>query len=132
MEKTSPNQKSGQKAWQIILEAVLAIAFFGMCMFFWRIIRPGVLKNVFAEEYPAETTAAPQGEIEMPVAFSEYNGKITYVSGNTPMPEPEPTFADKLKSNLLTIIIGIVAIAEGAVLFKSKRKAKAEEELIDG
>jgi len=49
-----------------------------------------------------------------------------------PMPEPEPTFADKLKSNLLTIIIGIVAIAEGAVLFKSKRKAKAEEELIDG
>ena len=49
-----------------------------------------------------------------------------------PMPEPEPTFVDKLKSNLLTIIIGIVAIAEGAVLFKSKRKAKAEEELIDG
>jgi len=49
-----------------------------------------------------------------------------------PMPEPEPTFVDKLKSNLLTIIIGIVAIAEGAVLFRSKRKAKAEEELIDG
>jgi hypothetical protein len=33
---------------------------------------------------------------------------------------------------LLTIIIGIVAIAEGAILFKSKRKEKAEEELIDG
>ena len=49
-----------------------------------------------------------------------------------PMPEPEPTFVDKLKSNLLTIIIGIVAIAEGVVLFRSKRKAKAEEELIDG
>ena len=49
-----------------------------------------------------------------------------------PMPEPEPTFAEKLKSNLLTIIIGIVAIAEGAILFKSKRKEKAEEELIDG
>ena len=49
-----------------------------------------------------------------------------------PMPEPEPTFVDKLKSNLLTIIVGIVAIAEGAVLFRSKRKAKAEEELIDG
>lgn len=49
-----------------------------------------------------------------------------------PMPEPEPTFAEKLKSNLLTIIIGIVAIAEGAILFKGKRKAKAEEELIDG
>ena len=32
------------------------------------------------------------------------------------------TFAEKLKSNLLTIIIGIVAIAEGAILFKSKRK----------
>ena len=49
-----------------------------------------------------------------------------------PMPEPEPTFAEKLKSNLLTMIIGIVAIAEGAILFKSKRKEKAEEELIDG
>ena len=49
-----------------------------------------------------------------------------------PMPEPEPAFAEKLKSNLLTIIIGIVAIAEGAILFKSKRKEKAEEELIDG
>ncbi len=49
-----------------------------------------------------------------------------------PMPEPEPSFADKLKSNLLTIVIGIVAIAEGAVLFRGKRKAKAEEELIDG
>ncbi|MBQ8899810.1 MAG: hypothetical protein IJY72_02530, partial [Akkermansia sp.] len=41
-----------------------------------------------------------------------------------PMPEPEPTFVDKLKSNLLTIIIGIVAIAEGTVLCRSKRKAK--------
>lgn len=49
-----------------------------------------------------------------------------------PMPEPEPTFVEKLKSNLLTIIIGIIAIAEGVVLFKGKRKAKAEEELIDG
>ncbi len=49
-----------------------------------------------------------------------------------PMPEPEPTFTDKLKSNLLTIVVSIVAIAEGAVLFRSKRKAKAEEELIDG
>ena len=49
-----------------------------------------------------------------------------------PMPEPEPTFVDKLKSNLLTIVVGIIAIAEGAVLFKSRRKAKAEEELIDG
>ena len=49
-----------------------------------------------------------------------------------PMPDPEPTFVDQLKSNLLTIIVGIIAIAEGAILFKGKRKAKAEEELIDG
>ncbi len=49
-----------------------------------------------------------------------------------PMPEPEPTFTDNLKSNLLTIVIAIIAIVEGAVLFRNKRKAKAEEELIDG
>lgn len=46
--------------------------------------------------------------------------------------EPEPTFVDKLKTHLLTIIVAIVAIAEGIILFRGKRKAKAEEELIDG
>lgn len=49
-----------------------------------------------------------------------------------PEPEPEPTFVDTLKNNLLTILVAIIAIVEGAVLFKNKRKAKAEEELIDG
>ena len=91
MEQPSSKQKKGRKVWQVILEAVLAIAFFGACMFIWKTVRPGVLKSVFAEEYPSETTEMPVGETDLPVTFSEYNGNIAYVSGNTPMPAPDPT-----------------------------------------
>lgn len=75
-------------------------------------------------------------EVIMDEPFSsEIGPAIDYSAMMDPMisePEPEPTFVDNLKSHLLTIIIAIVAIAEGAVLLKGKRKAKAEEELIDG
>jgi hypothetical protein len=87
------------------------------------------------EEEPVVVVTPPVPEpTPVPVAEPEPTPapELTPVPPPVPMPEPEPTFAEKLKSNLLTIIIGIVAIAEGAILFKSKRKEKAEEELIDG
>jgi len=44
--------------------------------------------------------------------------------------EPKEPFGDKVKRNLVSIILGVVVIGEGVALFRMKRKQKAEEELM--
>ena len=47
-------------------------------------------------------------------------------------PIPEPGLLDKLKQHWLPIVLGIVIVVQAIILIRIKRKAKAEEELIDG
>ncbi|MDO4852757.1 MAG: hypothetical protein Q4A88_04965, partial [Clostridia bacterium] len=85
MEQYSPKKK--RSAWHIVLEAILAIAFFGACMYGWSRVRPSVLHTVFAEEFPTESPTMPPLE-QAPVAYSAYNEDILFVSEGTPVPTP--------------------------------------------
>lgn len=70
-------------------------------------------------EIPVSMEVGPMIEYDMPDDFG-------------PMPEPEKESPLKaVKDNLLTILVGLIAIVEGAVLFKNNRKKKAEEELLN-
>ncbi len=47
-------------------------------------------------------------------------------------PIEEPGLLDKLKQHWLPIVLALVIVVQGVILFRIKKKAKAEEELIDG
>ena len=72
-------------------------------------------------------------EASMEVPFSiEIGPEIVYepIMPEMPIEPPKETFASKIKNHLLDIILVAVIIAQGAMLFKIKRKEKAEEELM--
>ena len=41
-----------RKAWHIVLEVILSIAFFGACMYGWYVFRPRVISAFYPKEYP--------------------------------------------------------------------------------
>jgi hypothetical protein len=47
-------------------------------------------------------------------------------------PAEQPGLLDKLKQHWLVIVLGAVILVQAIVLIRIRRKAKAEEELIDG
>lgn len=49
-----------------------------------------------------------------------------------PMVEPQSSFADKVKENLVVIGMGLVIVVLAAIIIRDKRKAKADEELMNG
>ena len=64
---------------------------------------------------------------------SEIGPMIEYEPVDMPVePLEEPGLLDKLGKHWLTIVLAIVIIAQAVVLFRIRKKAKAEEELIDG
>jgi len=70
--------------------------------------------------------------MEIPIS-SEIGPAIDYGEMEGPMePIEEPGLIDKLKQHWLPIVLGAVILLQAIVLFRMKRKAKAEEELIDG
>lgn len=78
---------------------------------------------------------ADNQNVSMEIPFScEIGAAIDY--GNmTDLPmEPieEPGLLDKLKQHWLPILLGVIILLQAVVLIRIKRKAKAEEELIDG
>ena len=68
------------------------------------------------------------------IPFScEIGPMIEYEPVDMPMePIEEPGLLDQLRQHWLPLVLGLVIIAQGVVLFRMKKKAKAEEELIDG
>lgn len=70
--------------------------------------------------------------LEIPFSC-EIGPMIEYEPVDMPMePIEEPGLLDQLRQHWLPLVLGIVIIAQGVVLFRMKKKAKAEEELIDG
>jgi hypothetical protein len=70
--------------------------------------------------------------LEIPFSC-EIGPMIEYEPTDMPMePIEEPGLLDKLRANWLPIVLGLVIVAQGIILFRMKKKAKAEEELIDG
>ena len=70
--------------------------------------------------------------LEIPFSC-EIGPMIEYEPTDMPMePIEEPGLLDKLRANWLPIVLGLVIVAQGVILFRMKKKAKAEEELIDG
>lgn len=70
--------------------------------------------------------------LELPFSC-EIGPMIEYEPTDLPTDEfEEPGILDKLSQHWLTIILAMVIIAQAIFLFRIKRKAKAEEELIDG
>lgn len=64
---------------------------------------------------------------------SEIGPMIEYEPVDMPVePIEEPGLLDKLGQHWLTLVLAIVIIAQAVVLFRIRKKAKAEEELIDG
>ena len=63
----------------------------------------------------------------------EIGPMIEYEPVDMPMePIEDPGLLDQLRQHWLPLVLGLVIIAQGVVLFRMKKKAKAEEELIDG
>lgn len=121
---------------------------------------PGKEENVFylgtfnageSNEYSASIIPEEEGVLEgtiqmsyidadnqnamLEIPFScEVGPMIEYEPVDVPMdiPMEEPGLLDKLAQNWLTIVLAVVIIAQGVILFRMKKKAKAEEELIDG
>ena len=76
---------------------------------------------------------ADNQNVSMQIPFSsEIGPAIDYSSMEEPMPMPEPTLLDKLKQHWLPILLSIVILIQLVVFIRMKRKAKADEELIDG
>ena len=77
---------------------------------------------------------ADNQSVSMEIPFSsEIGAAIDYSQMEVPMePMPEPGLLDKLKQYWLPIVLGVVILVQAIVLIRIKRKAKAEEELIDG
>ena len=77
---------------------------------------------------------ADNQEVSMEIPFSiEIGPAIDYGDMTEPMePIPEPGLLEKLKQHWLPIVLGIVIVVQAIILIRIKRKAKAEEELIDG
>ena len=70
--------------------------------------------------------------LEIPFSC-EIGPMIEYEPVDMPMePIEEPGLLDQLRQHWLPLVLGLVIIAQGVVLFRMKKKAKAEEELIDG
>lgn len=90
----------------------------------------GVLSGSVAMSY----IDADNQEVSMEIPFSiEIGPAIDYGDMTEPMePIPEPGLLDKLKQHWLPIVLGIVIVVQAIILIRIKRKAKAEEELIDG
>ena len=90
----------------------------------------GVLSGSVAMSY----IDADNQEVSMEIPFSiEIGPAIDYGDMTEPMePIPEPGLLDKLKQHWLPIVLGIVLVVQAIILIRIKRKAKAEEELIDG
>lgn len=72
--------------------------------------------------------------VTMEIPFSsEIGPMIEYEPMDIPIePEEQPGLLDKLKQHWLTIALGIVILVQAMMLFRIRKKAKAEEELIDG
>lgn len=71
--------------------------------------------------------------VSMEIPFSAEIGEAISYDDNLPMePIPEPGLLDKLKQHWVVILLGVVIVIQTIVLIRIKRKAKAEEELIDG
>ena len=76
---------------------------------------------------------ADNQNVSMQIPFSsEIGPAIDYSSMEEPMPMPEPTLLDKLKQHWLPVLLSIVILIQLVVFIRMKRKAKADEELIDG
>ncbi len=72
-------------------------------------------------------------EASLQIPFSsEIGPAIAYdPSEEMPVEEPKPSLLSQLKDHWLAILLGIVVIVQAVILIRIKRKAKAEEELID-
>ena len=90
----------------------------------------GTLSGVIQMSY----IDADNQSVSMEIPFSsEIGAAIDYSQMEVPMePMPEPGLLDKLKQYWLPIVLGVVILVQAIVLIRIKRKAKAEEELIDG
>ncbi len=90
----------------------------------------GTLSGVIQMSY----IDADNQSVSMEIPFSsEIGAAIDYSQMEVPMePMPEPGLLDKLKQYWLPILLGVVILVQAIVLIRIKRKAKAEEELIDG
>ena len=90
MDRSKPKRK----AWQIVLEVTLSVAFFAACMLLWLRFRPTVLKAVFSDalptEQPSEPTKMPSPDA-MPIAYAAYEDERILVAAGTPIPTPVPT-----------------------------------------
>lgn len=78
---------------------------------------------------------ADNQNVSMEIPFScEIGAAIDYGDMNDLPMEPieEPGLLDKLKQHWLPILLGVIILLQAIVLIRIKRKAKAEEELIDG
>ncbi len=71
--------------------------------------------------------------LELPFSC-EIGPMIEYEPTDMPMDMPmeEPGLLDKLKQHWLPMVLALVIVVQGVILFRIKKKAKAEEELIDG
>ena len=91
----------------------------------------GILSGSIAMSY----IDADNQDVSMEVPFSIEIGPAIDYGDMTEMPMepiPEPGLLDKLKQHWLPIVLGIVIAVQAIILIRIKRKAKAEEELIDG
>lgn len=76
---------------------------------------------------------ADNQNVSMEIPFScEIGAAIEYPTDIPMEPIEEPGLLDKLKQHWLPILLGVVILIQAIVLVRIKRKAKAEEELIDG
>lgn len=77
---------------------------------------------------------ADNQDVALEIPFTcEVGPAIDYGEMDVPMePMEEPGLLDKLKQHWLPVVLGVIVILQAAVLIRIKRKAKAEEELIDG
>ena len=90
----------------------------------------GTLSGVIQMSY----IDADNQSVSMEIPFSsEIGAAIDYSQMEVPMePMPEPGLLDKLKQYWLPTELGVVILVPAIGLIRIKRKAKAEEELIDG
>ncbi len=69
--------------------------------------------------------------MEIPFS-SEIGPMIDYGPVDIPVePEEQPGLLDKLKQHWLTMVLGLIILVQAVVLFRIRKKAKAEEELIN-
>lgn len=79
-------------------------------------------------------TDADNQNVSMVIPFScEVGPAIDYGDGDMPEePEQGPSLLQRIRQHWLPIVLGVVILAQAIVLFRMKRKAKEDEELIDG